>query len=228
MPVASEPPSVAPPEPTPACTPWPDPPDPGDVGLSDEELEFSDEPSVERIYWREVSRFRPAGQSYASLEEIADESHLVVVGHLVGTQLGQVQPFSVPSQIDHPYLSHFGVLEVDSVITGTPKYSGVGTILVKDLGPERSIALPSGQFLIFLQNDAELREEYDVRPSCDPADSLHYGRPNGYQAVLLIHDGVLAVIQGPEGWEEALGPFPTELDGRTLEDVAAEITAATD
>lgn len=210
-------------QPKPACTPWPSLPTLEDAGLPTGTPRFSSDRAVETDYWRNVSHFGRAGQTYSDVDDIASDSDLVIVGHLVGTQLGRVAPFSVPSGMDEPRLELFGVVAIDQVIKGKPADSGTGTVLVAGLGPEDSLDMPSGQFLIFLQNYADLREAYGVAPSCDPADAFLYARPNGYQAVVLIHDGRLSVIDGPKGWKEALGPFPSELEGTGLADVITRI-----
>ncbi|MGA7306929.1 MAG: hypothetical protein WBW88_18795, partial [Rhodothermales bacterium] len=119
-------------------------------------------------------------------------------------------------EMSKPYPEIFGLVAIDQVLKGSPLEQTPGVIKVAGLGTVGMTAddLPQGEFIIFLMNHALQRAEGGRPESPDPDDQYHYERPNGYQAVLPDIGGKVSVIQGPPGWEDALGPFPSGLDGR--------------
>ena len=99
-----------------------------------------------------------------------------------------------------------------------------GTILIASTGWELSAdELPEGEVVLFLHNYAQLRQQHGVEPSADENDRFYYSRPNGYQCVLRDIGGKVRTVDGPRGWEEAIGPFPSQLDGQPFDDVLERI-----
>lgn len=181
------------------------------------------------IFWGRVSNFAPYGHTYDSLADITAAAHLVVRGRIVDLELGQVHPFGadLPDDISAPYPEIFGVVEITEVLKGEPVSRTPGLIEVAGLGRSSMTIddLPGGEFIIFLMNHAQQREERGLPPSADPDDRFHYERPNGYQCVLREIDGVIDIIDGPAGWEEAFGPFPSGLDGKPIDELAEDLRA---
>lgn len=181
-------------------------------------------------FWEGVSAFGRYGFTYDSLAEITKDSHLVVLGRIVDTQRGQLESFEAPPEESGIGSTHnviFGVVAVDEVLKGEPEMKVAGQVLVARTGlPDLAAAdLPQGQVLLFLKNYAQLREDEGVGPSSDADDRFYYSRANGYQCVLRDINGTTRIVDGPRGWEEALGPFPSQLDGRPFHEVLDRVRA---
>lgn len=178
-------------------------------------------------FWTEVSDFGAYGQTYSSLADITRAAHLVVRGRLIDVIEGDVWPFGddLPAEFAKPYPEMFGIVVVDQGLKGEPIMRTPGTIEVAGLGAPGMTAadLPKGEFIIFLMNHALQREEGGRPRSPDENDRFHYERPNGYQCVLRLKDGVIDIIDGPTGWEENIGPYPSGLDGLTVESIFERI-----
>ena len=175
-------------------------------------------------FWGGVSDFGMYGFTYDSLAEITKDSHLVVLGRVIDVRLGQVETFESPpegSGIGSTQNVIFGVIAVDEVLHGQAEMKVPGQVLVARTGRQNMTAadLPDGQVLLFLKNYAQLREEEGVGPSPDADDRFYYSRPNGYQCVLRDINGIVRIVDGPRGWVEALGPFPSQLDGRPFQEI---------
>ena len=219
LPATTAPPTLAPsspaaagPGPTVASRPSPAPTSlPGHMN----ERERSD------WYWGSVSDFEMYSFRYDSLSEITTDAHLVVVGRVVDVQLGQVEPFESAAEVPSSMPVVFGVVAIDEVLKGEPEMQVAGQILVARLGRTGMSAadLPRGRVLLFLKNYALWRSEGGYEVSPDAADRFYYTRPNGYQCVLRDIDDTVRIVDGPDGWEAALGPFPSQLDGRPFEEV---------
>lgn len=165
-------------------------------------------------FWGALSHFEHQGVlHYGSLAEITGDSHLIVRGRVTGIQTGQLELFdgSVIGMV-------FGVVRIDEVLKGAPEAKTPGTILVAELAqagmPEAD--LPAGEVLLFLKNYAQERIDTGNDQAKDPDDRYYYSRPNSYQSVLRRFDGVVEIVDGPPGWEQALGPFPSRLDGHSF------------
>jgi hypothetical protein len=179
------------------------------------------------FFWGKVTNFAVYGHTYDSLDEITRAAHVVVRGRVTDLRLGEVQPFGrdLPDEMAQPYPEIFGSVSIDEVLKGDPIMRTPGFIEVAGLGrSSMSVAdLPEGEFIIFLMNHARQREERGLAASDDPDDRFHYERPNGYQCVLRNSNGSVDIIDGPEGWEEALGPFPSGLDGVAFDAIVKQI-----
>lgn len=180
-------------------------------------------------YWLSVSDFGMYGYRYSSLAEIVADSHLIVRGRLVGSVDGTIQSFE-ENPLHKGLLVTFGVVAIDEVLKGVPASEAIGTILVARLGragvPES--ALPKEDVILFLKNYAQMRLDEGTAASADPRDRYYYARPNGYQGLLRVVDGRVAVIQGPSGWEDSLGPFPSELGSRPIDQLFSGIAELVD
>lgn len=221
--------SVSPETPTahPAvCQPWPTP-------WAEPSFEVSSrtQREINRLFWDDVTSFARFSKTFKSLDDITQRSHLIVAGHLVGFSNGYFQPFGadLPPELASPIPDIFGLVHVDEVIKGEPVSRVPGTVEVAGLGsPEMApTEIPDSEFIIFLVNHAQQRIDEGVPASCDPDDRYHYERPNGYQTVLLENGDVIQIIQGPKGWEEEVGPFPSDLDGEPVQSVEKKIAAVT-
>lgn len=177
-------------------------------------------------YWEGVSSFGIANNVFESLAEITSEAHLIVRGRVTGMQEAEIQAFGGPTSTLH-YL--FGEVTIDEVLKGTPNSQTPGTVLVARMGVRDASAddLPKGEVILFLHNYAQLRVDGGYPPSSDPDDRYYYSRPNGYQCVLRNIDGRVQIVDGPRGWEDAIGPFPSQLDGDTYDDVVGRVRAMT-
>ncbi len=179
---------------------------------------------VERsdAFWDQNSDFVRTNYHYESLAEITNEAHLIIRGRVVGTHDGQLQSFGGRAGL-RPMT--FGIVAVDEVLKGTPEMQVHGTVLVARLGVSNQPAdeLPAGEVILFLNHYPKMRAETGSEQSVDPNDRFFYGRPNGYQSVLRNFGGVVRIVDGPEGWVDALGPFPASLDGEPFADVLQTI-----
>ncbi len=177
---------------------------------------------LSNAFWEENSDFVRTNYHFASLAEITAGAHLVIRGLVVGTQDGKLQSFDRPGSFRK---TTFGIVAVDEVLNGTPEMQVPGCVLVARLGEAEQPAdkIPSGEILLFLNHYPTVRAQLGVDPSIDPDDRFFYGRPNGYQSVLRNLGGVVRIVDGPEGWENALGPFPAPLDGEPFADVLETI-----
>ena len=176
-------------------------------------------------FWSGVASFGLTNYRYESLEEMTADADLVVRGRLVGVRMESIQSFE-KNPLHESLTVPFGVFAIDEVLKGAPESKTPGEILVARLGvPEtEASSLPQEQLILFLKNYAQMRNDLGVAASSDADDKYHYAQPNGYQCVLREFDGVVALVPGPEGWEEsALGPFPSELDGVPIDEVASAI-----
>ena len=79
--------------------------------------------------------------------------------------------------------------------------------------------LPTEEFLIFLNNDNQWRLDLGEHPSPDSDAQYQYVPPNPFQTAFRDVDGHIDLIPGPRGWEQAFGPFPSQLDGQKYTDV---------
>lgn len=172
-------------------------------------------------FWEETSDFSPTAFSYASLDEITADADLIVRGRVTGTREGQALPVDDPAGEMTARPVTFGVVAIEEILKGVPNILEPGAVLVIRLGP-KDVAksdLPREEILIFLKNYQLIHDEYGKGLFDDPTDRFYYGRPNGYQAVLRNINGVVRVVDGPDGWEAALGPFPASLAGDPFEHV---------
>ena len=182
----------------------------GEVALSD-------------AFWERNSEFVPTNYRFESLADIVADVHLIVRGRIVGTRDGELQSFggSAMRRVT------FGVVAIDEVLKGEPVMQVPGMILVARVGDSNQDIheIPAGEVILFLAHYPRMRAELGVAQSIDPDDRFLYARPNGYQCVLRNLGGVVRIIDGPGGWEEALGPFPAQLDREPFSDVVGEIRA---
>lgn len=180
-----------------------------------------DEAAVSDAFWEENSSFGPTAYRFDSLTDITDAADLVIRGRVVGTQDGELQPLGIAGLREVT----FGVVAVDEVLKGTPAMQIPGAVLVARVGSSRQPLreIPSGEVVLFLKHYPAIRSEAGVDQSVDPNDRFYYARPNGYQCVLRNLGGILRIVEGPNGWEDALGPFPAPLDGKVFGDVLEEI-----
>lgn len=175
-------------------------------------------------FWGEVTDFARYAFTYESLAEITRDVHLIVRGRVTGFKEGGIETFS--GEPLGSYTTVFGIVTVDDVLKGSPISRSGGTIEVANLGwPEMTEAdLPGDDVILFLMNYAQLRQEQSAEPSEDADDRYYYGRANGYQGALRSVDGsTIDVIEGPVGWENALGPFPAGLDGERVSEIVTRI-----
>ncbi|HET9852816.1 MAG TPA: hypothetical protein VFP56_09950 [Candidatus Limnocylindrales bacterium] len=186
---------------------------PTEIGISDQ-------------FWEANSQFSPTAFRYESLDEITADAHLIVRGRVVGTQEHEALPVEDPGGELTARPVTFGVITINEVLKGVPNILQPGAVLVTRLGSmgqERS-ELPREEIVIFLKNYEQLAEESGGNGLFgDASDRFYYTRPNGYQAVLRNINGVVKVIAGPEGWEEALGPYPATLDGQPFDQLLEAI-----
>jgi hypothetical protein len=119
----------------------------------------------------------------------------------------------------------FGIVSIDEVLKGTPEMQIPNAVLVARLGQLQQAAadIPDGEVILFLMHYPRMRAEAGVGASSDPNDRFYYARPNGYQCVLRNLVGVVRIVDGPDGWEDALGPFPAPLDGEPFADIVESI-----
>lgn len=145
---------------------------------------------------------------------------VVVRGRITGTRLMAFGAFA--GDAGHAQIV-FGVVTVDEILKGAPELHE-GTIEIAGLGwteipPED---LPEHEHVFFVVEDAVVVPEAGVTPR-DWGIHSYYARPNGYQAVLRDIGGKIRLINGPRGWQEAFGPFPSGLDGDVFDDVVERI-----
>lgn len=176
-------------------------------------------------FWEANSDFAPTNFRYASLAEMTGGSHLIVLGRVVGTEERELQPFEAGGPAPGGRRVIFGIVTIDEVLKGEAIARMPDAILVARLGAteQRAEDIPSGQVVLFLMHYPRMRAEAGVGLSADPNDRFYYARPNGYQCALRNLGGAVRIVDGPEGWEEALGPFPAPLDGEPFEDLLAAI-----
>ena len=155
------------------------------------------------------------------------DAHLVVRGRVVDYSSGTVQTFEKVEGLENlPVL--IGIVAIEEVIKGIPVTKAPGTIRVARLVPPNpsGAEFPTGEVVLFLKNYAQWRVDEGVAASTDPEDIFLYDRPNGYQAVLRNVAGVTTLFDGPPGWQEAFGPFPSELEGRMFEQLLNDLRQA--
>lgn len=188
---------------------------PNELTLGPDQVEISDR------FWEATSDFSPTAFSYTSLAEISADAHLVILGRVVGTREGEALPVEDPAGEQSARPLTFGVIAIDEVLKGVPNIREPGAVLVSRLGAkEQAVSdLPREQIVIFLKNYQRLGEEFGTGLFNDATDRFYYVRPNGYQAVLRNINGTVRIVNGPEGWEDALGPFPAPLDGEPFAEV---------
>ncbi|HYI22640.1 MAG TPA: hypothetical protein VEX62_08400 [Candidatus Limnocylindrales bacterium] len=176
--------------------------------------EAPDERERSDSFWGDVTDYGNYGLRFDSLEEVTDSADLVVVGRVV--DLTEVVEYP-PGPDDFVYRYTYGIVDVNEVIKGEAHLSLDGYIHVRELGFEDmdSTRLPHNQALLFL-----MEEEGLLGPPDDP-DTLrpeyHYVRANPYQTAIRQVGGVVDIVDGPRGWVEVFGPFPSDLDGRKFD-----------
>lgn len=174
-------------------------------------------------FWIALTDFGRTSFQYGSLREITEDSHLIVLGHVTGIERGTIEPFDPALEgVGRPTV--FGLVTIDEVLKGNPQTFAPDMIRVARLGwSGAENQLPTEQVILFLKNYAQMREEGGAPPADDGADAFQYARPNEYQAVLRVFDGVIEIVDGPRAWTDALRPFPAAVDGEPLEDLIDRI-----
>lgn len=186
------------------------------------------EVAVSDRFWESTSDFSPTEFAYESLAEMAADAHLIVRGRVIGTQDRQAMPVSDPAGELTARAVTFGVVRIIEVLKGSPNVTEPGAVLVNRLGSKNLdvTELPPEDIIIFLMNYRQLAEDFGAGLFDDPSDRFYYTRPNGYQAVLRDINGLVRVVPGPDGWQEALGPFPAPLEGKPFEEVVEAVRQA--
>lgn len=176
-------------------------------------------------YWGALTHFGLYGWTYDSLAEITRDSHLVVRGRVTDLRSEMHQGFEEGEFMGRGVRVVYGIVTVHEVLKGVPETRVPGTVEVAQLGWEGlTVAdLPQHDVILFLKNYAQMRVDEGAAPSEDPPGRYYYRRPNGYQCVLRNIEGQIEIIDGPRGWQDAFGPFPSGLVGRSFDDVAAQI-----
>jgi hypothetical protein len=174
-------------------------------------------------FWIARTDFGRTSFEYENLREITEDSHLIILGRVTGIEIGSIQPFDPALEVGRRPVV-FGVVTIDEVLKGRPQMFAPNMIRVARIGWEGAESqLPTEQVILFLKNYAQMREEAGAPPAQDDEDALKYSRPNEYQAVLRVFDGVIEIVDGPRAWKDALWPFPGAVDGEAVEDVTARI-----
>ena len=178
-------------------------------------------------FWAATAFFGPTNFDYASLVEMTADAHLVVLGRVVGIVLAGPLPVDDPGG-EQVRPQRFGVVAIDEVLKGKPIVRDPGQVLVVRLvSTDQSKAdLPREQFVIFLKNYQQIRYEFGKGLFGDASDRFYYGLPNGYQAVLRNVNGMVKLVEGPEGWLTPQGAFPAPLAAKPFDEVLDAIRAA--
>ena len=177
-------------------------------------------------FWSAVAHFGLTNYKYESLDEMTADADLIIRGRLIGITRQSIQSFE-KNPLHESLAVPFGIVAIDEVLKGEPASQTAGEILVARLGIAdlEPSSLPKEQLILFLNNYAQMRIDMGVDASSDADDNYLYAQPNGYQCVLREFDGAVALVPGPEGWEESmLGPFPSELDGAPIGEITAAIS----
>lgn len=118
-------------------------------------------------------------------------------------------------------------MDISEVLKGVPIMLKRGAVLVAHLGSKdlTPADFPRGEVVIFLNNYAQIREEFGKGLFGDPSDRFYYARPNGYQAVLRNLDCVVRIVSGPDHEKLAADEFPAPLDGQPFDDLLDSIRA---
>jgi hypothetical protein len=190
------------------------------------------ERSTSERFWAYVIDYDNYGEVFDTIEEMVSEVDLVIRGRLVGVHDGLRYPYNRDSGAGEtePWTTAIGVVELLEVVSGEPTSRDAGFIEVQGLGwPGMGTDdLPTEEFLLFLNNDSTWRAELGVDPEPDENTKYYYVLPNPFQTAFNNIDGVISLVPGPDGWEEAFGPFPSELDGTAYIDVVEAARSAAD
>ncbi len=186
-----------------------------------------EEEAISDRFWEANWSLAPTAFRYESLEEIVDDADLIVRGRVTGTSDHGPLPVDDPGGDLTVRPMSFGVVAISEVLKGVPMMLEPGAVLVarlgsKDLAPAE---FPRGEAVIFLNNYAQIREEFGKGLFGDPSDRFYYARPNGYQAVLRNMDCEVRIVWGPDDEKLAGDEFPGPLDGQPFDDLLASIRA---
>jgi hypothetical protein len=120
---------------------------------------------------------------------------------------------------EHARIQRVGVVVIDEVLKGRPIMGDAGKVLVAGLvSTEQTEAdLPREQFVMFLKNYGQIKEEFGKGLFNDDSDRLYYARPNGYQAVLRDINGAVRITESSEGWLVEPDAFPAPLAGQRFD-----------
>jgi hypothetical protein len=174
-------------------------------------------------FWSGVTHFLPYSYESDSLEGLAETAHLIVRGRIVDFNPGQLSTFS---GVFGPSKTTVATIVVTEVLKGTPNSRVPGSIEVTRLGWSSLTAAdaPAEEAVFFLWNYAQLREEQGVGPADPVNERYYYTRLNEYQCILPLVDGKVQVIAPTAATDLGYAErFPSELDGREFEELAAEI-----
>jgi hypothetical protein len=184
-------------------------------------------------FWNRLTAFGDYGLVYDSIAEMGREAHVIVSGRIIDFTHSEFYPFDPrPAEPDDPrsWPILVAVVEVEAVLKGTPQMRTANRIEVAlDVSPADEgylrDHLPLHPHLFFLMHDARQRTELGY-PLSDPDNERYrYWRPNGYQAVLRVISGRVAVIKPRAEWEQPYADmFPIELDGSPLENVLSALS----
>jgi hypothetical protein len=146
---------------------------------------------------------------------MTDAADLVVRGVLADSHQGLRYRLGGVYSTSPPVETTFAVIQIIEVLKGSPVSQTPGQIEVADLGWPGMTAtdIPSGEFLIFLYNDSSWRSRLGENPNPDQQTQYHYVRPNPFQTTFRDVNGTIVLVPGPKGWQNAFGPFPSQLDG---------------
>jgi hypothetical protein len=166
-------------------------------------------------FWAYATDYDNYGSVWESIDAMTNDVDLVVRGELIAVKTGERSQYSAEFRKFPPIPTTFGVVRVLEVLKGDAISHEPGTVEVVGLGwPDMtSKDMPSEEFLLFLNNDSAWRARLKEDPNPDGDDQYHYVRPNGYQAAFRNLGGVISLVEGPPGWQNAFGPFPSQLDG---------------
>jgi hypothetical protein len=177
-------------------------------------------------FWQSITHFAAYGYRYDSMDEMVADAHLIVRGRVTSLRAGTIDRFEDggPRGTDAMRVT-FGIVTITEVLKGDPQSRDAGTIEVARLGWSWMTEddLPSEEVLLFLKNYAQMRVEEGAPVASTSDDRFHYARANGYQCALRNLDGVVDLVDGPPGWEQDFGPFPSDQNGRPFADVVVEV-----
>lgn len=177
-------------------------------------------------FWMSVTHYGRYNYTYSTLHEIVADSHLIVRGRIVGTEVGMIRSFE-ENPLHEGLQVAFGIVAIDEVLKGVPESETTGRILVARLAHRDTFdaELPEESIVLFLKNYPVMRADAGVGQSSDPRDRYYYTRPNGYQGLIRIVDDRAVTVRALRDWP-ADDPFPTNLDGMPVADLLAEIATA--
>jgi hypothetical protein len=186
-----------------------------------------DEEAISDRFWEANWNPAPTAFNYESLQEIVDDADLIVRGRVIGTSEHGPLPVDDPGGDLTVRPINFGVVAISEVLKGVPIILEPGSVLVARLGSKdlTPADFPRGEVVIFLNNYAQIREEFGKGLFGDPSDRFYYARPNGYQAVLRNLDCVVRIVSGPDNEKLAADEFPAALDGQPFGDLLDSIRA---